>query len=198
MVLEVVDCWAESLANQQRIARDSDQGLKSESREKSATPEGNRQPNQKEERERERNRENKQERKKRRKMIKSRNGKNTSYGLRGVGCNLGSAGNGFLCDVADGLIAFSEIGLDRRSFPTEAISDVLDGKAGCAKSDGGCDAIGVRDEAFDVDTKVVRGVGISSEASGLHDLLDIVSREEAEGTRVVAAEDADGIARGYA
>ncbi len=45
MVLEVVGCWAESLANQQRIARDSDQGLKSESREKSATPEGNRQPN---------------------------------------------------------------------------------------------------------------------------------------------------------
>ena len=43
MVLEVVGCWAESLANQQRIARDSDQGLKSESREKSATPEGNRQ-----------------------------------------------------------------------------------------------------------------------------------------------------------
>ena len=36
MVLEVVGCWAESLANQQRIARDSDQGLKSESREKSA------------------------------------------------------------------------------------------------------------------------------------------------------------------
>ena len=36
MVPEVVGCWAESLANQQRIARDSDQGLKSESREKSA------------------------------------------------------------------------------------------------------------------------------------------------------------------
>ena len=36
MVLEVVGCWSESLANQQRIARDSDQGLKSESREKSA------------------------------------------------------------------------------------------------------------------------------------------------------------------
>jgi hypothetical protein len=36
VVFEVVGCWAESLANQQRIARDSDQGLKSESRVKSA------------------------------------------------------------------------------------------------------------------------------------------------------------------
>jgi hypothetical protein len=34
VVREVVGCWAESLANQQRIARDSDQGLRSESREK--------------------------------------------------------------------------------------------------------------------------------------------------------------------
>jgi hypothetical protein len=32
VVLEVVGCWAESIANQQRIARDSDQGLKSESK----------------------------------------------------------------------------------------------------------------------------------------------------------------------
>ena len=31
-----VGCWAESLANQQIIARDSDRGLKSESRENSA------------------------------------------------------------------------------------------------------------------------------------------------------------------
>jgi hypothetical protein len=66
LVPEVVGCWAESLANQQRNARDSDQGLKSESRVKSATPEGNRQPNQRR-RERERNEteETNKERKKR-------------------------------------------------------------------------------------------------------------------------------------
>jgi hypothetical protein len=63
----VVGCWAESLANQQRIARDSDQGLKSESREKSATPEGNRQPRPEKKRER-KEQENKQEKKEERKF----------------------------------------------------------------------------------------------------------------------------------
>ena len=111
-----------------------------------------------------------------------------------MGCNLGSAGNGSLCDISDGLVALSEIGLYRRGFPTKSIGDVLDGKPGSSRSDGCRDSIGMRDEPFDVDTQVMCFVGVSAEASGSHDVLDIVSGDILKGTGVVTAEHADGIA----
>jgi hypothetical protein len=130
VVLEVVGCWAESLANQQRIARDSDQGLKSESRERAPHPKGT--ANQTErKREQEVNSENEQGEKKKKKKRKKGpvKGKRkiTSLRLRGVGCNLGSAGDSFLGNISDGLVALSKIGLHRLSFPTKSIGDVVDG-----------------------------------------------------------------------
>jgi hypothetical protein len=115
-----------------------------------------------------------------------------------VGCNLGSAGDGFLCDVADGLVAFTKIGFHGCGLPAETIGDVIDGKAGGAESDGCGDSIGMRDKPFDVDAQVMRGVGISADAGGLHDFLDILAGEETKSTRVVAAKHAEGVTGGNA
>ena len=93
---------------------------------------------------------------------------------------MGSAGDGFLGDVADGLITFTEIGFDGRGFPTQAVGNVVDGKAGSAKGNGGCDAVGMGDKSFDVDAQVVRGVWVCPAASGLHDVLDVFSRQKME------------------
>ena len=108
-------------------------------------------------------------------------------------CNLGSAGDGFLCDVADGLITFTEISFYGCGFPTQSIGDVVDGKSSSTESDSGSDAIGVRNEAFYVDAQIMRGVGVGTEASRLHDVLNVFACEKVEGPRVVAAEHADRI-----
>jgi hypothetical protein len=73
------------------------------------------------------------------------------------------------------------------------IGDVVDGKPGSAKSDGCCDSIGMRDKPFDVDAQVMGLVGVGAKASGAHGVLDIVAGEELKGTRVIAAECADGL-----
>jgi hypothetical protein len=51
----------------------------------------------------------------------------------------------------------------------------------------------MRDKPFDVDAQAMGLVGVGAKASGAHDVLDIVAGEELKGTRVIAAEHADGM-----
>ena len=113
-------------------------------------------------------------------------------------CNLGNAGDGFLGDVADGLITFTEISFNgERRFPTQSIGDAVDGMSSSAKSNSGGDSIGVRDKSFNVDAQIMRGVGVvGTKASCLLEVLDVFASEKMEqGARVVAAEHAYGVAR---
>ena len=72
--------------------------------------------------------------------------------------------------------------------PMEPAGNVLDGKASGAKSNGCGDSIGVRDEPLNVDGQAMRGVKVSSQASSLCDLLDVIAGEKMKGARFVAAD----------
>jgi hypothetical protein len=111
------------------------------------------------------NNENKQGKEERKGMERTNQGKqkkSQAQGSRGVGCNLGSAGDGFLCGISDGLAALSSMDLHQCGFPTKSmksIGDVVNGKPCGVKSDGCCDSIGMQDKPFDVDAQAMRVVG---------------------------------------
>jgi hypothetical protein len=60
-----------------------------------------------------------------------------------VGGKVDSTGYSFLGDVADRLVTFTEVGLNRGRLPAEPVSDVLDRETSGSESDCGGHAIRV-------------------------------------------------------